>query len=264
MNRLQLLFINMLFLVFICKLSGQKVAYQLPVVHSIDEAQQQPAVFIAPNGKKYNIEFWTDPNERVIGKPNISKTTINCNDNHFSGTDRKLAKTSDVSSNSYHSFKQIKNFFTQYKLPSDDSMQHKVTRTSPRISIEKEGVILDHVFLYAFKRESDNDYHLIIGDDSTFLHATLLNTEISGLSIPDNSTLDSARSGFLKALGINDKSCMSSYVVFVNNPVPIHIDGAVFYDIDHLPGTVGPVNGNISLRPRTSWEIHPIAKFKLR
>ena len=151
-----------------------------------------------------------------------------------------------------------------HNLPTDAKMKLRVTRTSPRIAIENNGVIMANIYLFAFKRESDNDYHLIIGDGPTFSQATLLNMEISGIPNPDNPDLDNARTNFLNAFKINDKTCMSGYVVFANNPVPVHIEGPVFYDIDHTPGSIGPISGNIKLRPKTAWEIHPITKFGLR
>ena len=138
---------------------GQKKA--LPVIHSIDEAQERSALFSAPNGKTYRVDFWNDPDDILKGR---GIPVINCSDNHFTGIDRKAAKTSNVNQGTYKTFEKITDIFTQDRLPTDALMQHKVTRNSSRIAIEQNGVILDHLYLYAFKRGSDNDYHLIIGD----------------------------------------------------------------------------------------------------
>ena len=234
--------------------------YQQPTVNTIYDAKGKPAILHGLNGKEYGIDFWVDPNEPShLGNEAIA---ANCSDAYFAGVDRKAAKTSKVNNSLYHSFKKISDII--HLLPSDNAMATRVTRTSPRVTAEKKGFILDNVFLYAFKRESDNDYHLIIGDALSIKKATLLNMEISGLPTPDNANLDSARNAFLKAFKINDSTCMSSYVVFIGNPVPVHIEGSVFYDIDHKPGTIGPIKGIDTLRPRTSWEIHPITKFRLK
>ena len=233
---------------------------QVPTVNSIYDANGKPAMLNGPNGKLYKIDFWTDPSEPSA--EGNKALVANCNDNHFTGKDRKAAKTSRVTKALYRSFVKISDIIHQ--LPSDNAMATQVTKTSPRITIEKKGVILDNAYLYAFKRESDNDYHLIIGDNQDITKATLLNMEISGLPRPDNPDLDNSRIAFLSAFKINDKTCMSSYLVFVGNPVPIHVEGSVFYDIDHKPGTIGPVQGTLKLRPRTSWEVHPITNFSLR
>jgi len=236
--------------------------FQQPTVNSINEANGKPAVLNGPNGKMYKIDFWDDPGEKSLKLE--AANAGNCSDNHFSGADRKTAKTSPVSSGSFQSFTNFKDIFTTFGLPADAAMETKVNTSSPRTLIEKKGVILNNAFLYAFKREDDNDYHLIIGDNANVKQATLLNMEISGLPNPANTTLDNARNAFVKALKINDKTCMSSYVVFVDKPVPVHIEGPVFFDIDHKAGTIGPVKGTVKLRPATAWEIHPILKFSLR
>lgn len=235
--------------------------YQQPSVKSVYEANGRPAVLKIPNNKTYKIEFWTDPTPAVELEERV---TSNCSDNHFAGSMRKAAKTSTPPSSAYQPFTKISDIFSVYHLPGDDQMPSQVTRSSPRIAIEKKGVVLNNVYLYAFTRESDNDYHLIVGDAPTRTTATLMNMEISGLPTPDNSALDKARAAFVAGLNLNDQTCLSGYVVLMDNPIPIHIEGPVFYDIDHKPGTIGPVKGSVSLRPKTSWEIHPITKFALR
>jgi hypothetical protein len=232
---------------------------QQPIVRTIYEANGKPAVLTTPDGKSYKIDFWKDPNEKDAGL-----VATNCNDNHFTGKDRKAAKTTEVDPSKYVSCASLMEMKTKLKLPSDKTMIATLTKTSPRSAIEKNGVILDHVLLFAFKRESDNDYHLIIGDNADINKATLFNMEISGIPTPDNPDLDNARKAFLNAFNLNDKTCMSSYAIFINNPVPVHIEGSVFYDVDHKPGTIGPVNNGVSLRPATSWEIHPISSFSLK
>ena len=41
------------------------------------------------------------------------------------------------------------------------------------------------------------------------------------------------------------------------DPVPIYLEGSLFYDTEHRPGVVGPAFA----RPKTAWEIHPISKI---
>ena len=234
---------------------------QQPTVNSIYEANGKPALLKGPKNTTYKIDFWTDPS---AGAEPEAKVTRNCSDNHFGGVLRKAAKTSTISASAYQSFATIKDVFSGFQLPSDQAMKSQVNENSPRIAIEKKGVKLGNAYLYAFTRESDNDYHLIIGDAPTLGAATLMNMEISGLPSPDNTALDKVRSNFVSALKLNDQTCLSGYVVFTDKPIPVHIEGPVFYDIDHQPGTIGPVKGSVSLRPKTSWEVHPVTAFALR
>ena len=235
------------------------VSMAQPAVKSIYEANGQPANLTLPNGVSYKIDFGKDPSEKVT----VGLAAASCNDNHYTGKDRKDAKTNEVDHTKYASFASLKEMKKGLKLPSDTVMRSRLTRTSLRSATENKGAILDKVFLFAFKRESDNDYHLIIGDDADLKKATLFNMEISGLPTPDNQDLDNARKAFLDAFNLNDKTCMSSYAMFIDKPVPVHVEGAVFFDVDHKAGSVGPIKNGVSLRPKSAWEIHPISSFSL-
>jgi hypothetical protein len=51
----------------------------------------------------------------------------------------------------------------------------------------------------------------------------------------------------------------SSYRKY-NHPIPVIVEGSLFFDIDHVAGVVGPQG----MRPTTAWEIHPITKLVLQ
>ena len=104
------------------------------------------------------------------------------------------------------------------------------------------------------KRESDNDYHMIIGDQSA---SQFFNIEISGLppsSSPASSQLKAARKAVDQYFG--KPVCNSGYHVF-SPGIKIQVTGSTFFDIDHPAGAVGP-NG---FKPKTAWEIHPVTSI---
>jgi hypothetical protein len=95
---------------------------------------------------------------------------------------------------------------------------------------------------------------VIIGDKKNHKQATLLNVEVAGLANTDVASLQRIRD-FFEDNFVN--VCGSKYVVFVDNPIPVTVEGSLFYDIDHKPGQVGPA----ALRAKTSWELHPVTKL---
>jgi hypothetical protein len=43
-------------------------------------------------------------------------------------------------------------------------------------------------------------------------------------------------------------------------PIPVVVDGSLFFDVDHAAGVVGPAG----MRPQTAWEIHPVTRLALQ
>ena len=211
----------------------------------------KPAFYKAPNGKVYPVTFVSDPDE------SFSTQSAKCGEDLFSGKDRAKAKTSFAKGIPVKAFSSISQLINS--IPLDADMQSKVTRTSLRIAEEKVYVRLTkNVFIYAMKKEGDNDYHVIIGDNKIKSQATLLNVEISG--VPNNGDAASKKAiqevrDFFEENFV--QLCGSKYAVFATKPVPISIEGTIFFDIDHPAGQVGPTG----LRPKTAWEIHPISKI---
>jgi len=149
-------------------------------------------------------------------------------------------------------------------LPSKTAMvRHRPRITtdpgSGRVAEENRNVRL-RVFLYAASREADNDFHLIIGDDPNSERHVYITSEISGLP-PEESdsfaTLKSARDEYKSFFGDNVPNM--SYD-FYDPPIPIEIEGSLFFDMSHASGrSPGPP----SLHPDmpTIWEIHPVSKI---
>ena len=180
---------------------------------------------------------------------------ITCTSNNFSGVSRRLSKTSIASA-------LLKSMtFTSFiaSLPSDKSMManHNITTApnNPRVPQENNNIQLNGIFLFAIKRENDNDYHIIIGDKNK----KFFNVEISGLpphSAASFITLSKTRTAVETYFG--KPNCnVGGYNVFPQG-IKIQISGSTFYDIDHAPGTIGPQG----YMPATAWEIHPVTDIK--
>jgi hypothetical protein len=180
--------------------------------------------------------------------PNAGST---CTRN-FSGVARAAAKISFASaaSRNYVSFSTLRN-----SLALDNTMRNLgLGNSSPRVSQENKNVRLTNRYLYAIKRESDGDMHIIMGDASS---ANFFNCEASGYpstSAASYAAIKTVRDAIFNRFG-SDFCTRSSYMIFSPALSVNEIAGSMFYDIDHAPGTIGPTG----YRPNTSWEIHPMS-----
>jgi hypothetical protein len=238
------LFLNVVCSLFTCIASSQPV---IDTITTLQTNRTKPAVFKAPNGKFYKVTFKSDPSRPA------TKQSINCGEVVFAGKHRAAAKTSFVTGVATKSFNSISELIAS--LTPDSIIRPKLTRNSKRIADEQKNVRLEKsIFLYAMKNEDDNDYHLIIGDNIKLSKANLFNIEISGVPKSGNTTILKVRNFFKDNFG---QVCGPKYAVFKDDPIPIKVSGSVFYDVDHPAGQVGPVG----MRPKTSWEIHPVASI---
>ena len=182
---------------------------------------------------------------------------------NFKGTARRAAKIS-VADAPVEEFADLKDLIAT--LPSKTFMKNlkppiKTTAQSNRVREEKRNVRV-RAFLYAASRESDNDFHLIIGRDPNAGSEMYMNVEISGLP-PANSNafakLKAARNAYKKYWG--DRLPGTSYDFYTESPRPVVIDGSLFWDASHA---TGQKPGPQRLRDKipTIWEIHPITRIK--
>jgi hypothetical protein len=134
-----------------------------------------------------------------------------------------------------------------------------IDAASGRVDVEQRNVKVSG-FLYAASREADNDFHLIVGDDPNAASRQMMTMEVSGLPPAGNgvlATLTSARDSFKAFFG--PKLPAETYD-FYEPPIPIEIEGSVFWDASHANGNApGPPD----LRPYMPviWEVHPITKI---
>jgi len=187
---------------------------------------------------------------------------------NYSGTERKAAKLS-ISTAKTENFKDVRDLVTS--LVSDAKMiAHKpkipTTAASNRVKEEERNV---HVtaYMYAASRENDNDFHLIIGRDLKATPEMYMTMELSGLppsGSPSFTQLKAARDAFKKFFNAKagGKLPVLTYD-FYNPPVPVQIDGSLFFDMTHA---IGPHPGPPSLKSRMPviWEVHPITKIVLK
>ena len=180
---------------------------------------------------------------------------------HFLGTTRRAAKTSvaQAENETFSSVGALLNALLNKEEPAAQEvrLRAKLTPDSPRISEEKRNVTV-HSYLYAAKKEADNDFHLLLGDGSDTPQPRFITAEVSGLPNPSDSTdkpvLESARNQF-KAFFQQGFGLPGNRYVRFDPPIPLTVSGSVFFDIDHRPGQHR--TGNILTE--TVWEIHPVS-----
>ena len=184
----------------------------------------------------------------------------------FAGKSRKASKIS-IADATTEKFAEVRALIAT--LPSKKAMttDHKpkitTASTSKRAKEERRNVRVDG-WLYAASRENDNDFHVIIGtdpDDSG--KPVFLNVEISGLppsSAASFATLKAVRTAFKKFFGAHPAGVPGTSYDFYKPPVPVRIEGSLFFDVNHA---TGQKPGPQSLRKNipTIWEIHPITKI---
>jgi hypothetical protein len=177
----------------------------------------------------------------------------------FEGTSRKAAKLS-IASAPTKTFQDLKNLVAS--LPSHEDMKAlniKTTATSNRVAEEKRNVRLK-VFLYAASREDDNDFHLILGRNPNSSPELYMTMELSGLP-PANSAsspkLKAARDAYKAFFGENLPGLGYD---FYDPPIPVQIEGSLFWDASHSSGQ-RPGPKSLKSRMPVVWEVHPITKI---
>ena len=176
----------------------------------------------------------------------------------FVGTDRKAAKIS-IAAGSAEQI-PLADLVAELSAQEGAMLHHnpaiKKAASSGRVAEEKRNVTVEGWVHFA-KKETDNDYHVILGSTDDPSKGVLMNVEVSGLP-PHNSAafqrLSGARRAFEDAF-LDALESGSKYTQF--EPVQVRITGSVFFDIDHAAGKVGPDG----FRPRTAWEIHGVTKI---
>jgi len=182
----------------------------------------------------------------------MEKTGSSCSES-YSGSARAAAKTSFVSA-SYTTYSDVAAL--RSALPTDATMRSLgIGTSSARVTQENKNVTITTKYLYAITRESDEDYHLVMGTSSVSA-GNLLNCEVSGLPSSSQSSYSQikAQRAVIVAYFGTDFCGKSGYSIFSPGIKLTTLKGSIFYDIDHAPGSVGPAG----YKPSTSWEIHPV------
>ena len=122
-------------------------------------------------------------------------------------------------------------------------------------------------FMYAASREADNDFHLIIGRDPKAAPEVYMTVELSGLppgNSPSFTQLKAARDAFKQFFKANAGGTLPGLTYdFYHPPVPVQIDGSLFFDMTHATGS-RPGPPSLKSRMPVIWEVHPITKILLK
>jgi len=178
----------------------------------------------------------------------------------FKGTSRRIAKTT-IFNGAPESVGSVRELIPT--LADNDTMRGKhipKTPNSNRVAEEKRNVSVK-AYIYAFKKEADNDYHVIVGDEPGSPNPQYFNVEVSGIPIAgtdeNRDRLRAVRKTFEEGYGLGG-SWQGGYA-FLDTPTPVRITGSLFFDVDHEnPPFVGPG----TLKPGSAWEIHPISELE--
>ncbi len=183
----------------------------------------------------------------------------------FAGKDRKAAKLSKAQANT-EKFKDLKDLIASLA-PESKMIKHTpkiaTTPTSGRVKEEQRNVGVA-AFLYAASREADNDFHLIVGRNQKLAPEMYMTMEVSGLPPKNDAAFDftdlnSSRSAFNKFFGA--KVPGTTYD-FYDPPIPIKIEGSLFFDMTHATGS-RPGPSSLKSRMPTIWEVHPLTSIEL-
>ena len=183
----------------------------------------------------------------------------------FKGKSRKAAKLS-ISKSKLETFDDLKDLIESLA-PEEDMISHdppiKKDSKSGRVEEEERNIRLS-AFIYAASREEDNDFHLIIGRDPELTPEIYMTMELSGLppaSKASHKKLKAARNAFKKFYDENFDGILPGLTYdFPDPPIPVRIDGSLFFDITHAKG-IRPGPKSLKSRMPVIWEVHPITKM---
>ncbi len=182
---------------------------------------------------------------------------------NFQGTARKAAKLSKAQANT-EKFKDLKDLIGSLA-PESKMISHQPPITtdpaSNRVKEEQRNLSIA-AFLYAASREADNDFHLIVGRDHKLTPEMYMTMEVSGLppaNAPAYGDLNAARTAFKKFFGTKLPGLTYD---FYDPPIPVQIEGSLFFDMTHATGG-RPGPPSLKSRMPTIWEVHPVTSIKL-
>lgn len=190
-----------------------------------------------------------------------------CNTDSFEGSERAKVKTNKSKAPLEKNVDAETLFKALAKTEKKDCADRHTFQNATRKLAENRNVQLKTVYLYTFKRQADEDYHLIVGSTSKLSTAYFFNVEISGeppVGAYGRTEILQARADFEQYFDI-EEACARTYYTkdFRKNPIPISIMGSLFFDAHHCKAFQdgGPQKWtNIILQ--TAWEIHPITQIE--
>jgi hypothetical protein len=260
---------------------AQPIDFAQPGLPSLDSVYEAVPLTPVPGGTTYQVlrttEFDTYESSPVVsavaqllqqGRPSPTaladalRAAAPTGDN-FAGNDRKAAKLS-IGQQPTEQFLDVTALIASL-VPDAAMIKHVppigTSSTSKRVTEEQRNVrVLG--FLYAASRERDNDFHLIVGRDPATLPEMYMTIELSGLPGPTSAAfkrLKSSRDAFQSFFGAHVPGLAYD---FYHPPIPVVIEGSLFFDMTHA---VGQHPGPPSLKSRipTIREVHPVTAITL-
>jgi hypothetical protein len=214
---------------------------------------------VSPSGKTYTRAHIAKPDNHEPFKIPVVAPGAAPNVDSFNGSARMAAKLS-VAPGAPQSFSDLADVLSS--LPSDASMRAmNISKASDSGRLAQEqGSVTVTAFLYASSKESDNDFHCIVGRDPS-KPAKFMNVEVSALP-PSSSeffaALRAARNQFKTFFTSNGDALPGPGYDKFTPPIAIKVTGSLFFDVDHVPPAVGPTG----MKPKTAWEIHPVTDIQ--
>ena len=183
----------------------------------------------------------------------------------FQGTDRKAAKLS-IAQAKVELFTDVKALIASLAPETAMTSHTPKIRTGPnvgRVKEEKRNVRVKAV-IYAASRESDNDFHLIVGRDPRKTPDMYITMELSGLppaSAQSFDQLKAARDSFKQFFKDKLANNLPGLTYdFYDPPLAVEIEGSLFFDVTHATGS-RPGPKSLKSRMPVVWEVHPITKI---
>jgi len=220
------------------------------------------ASFQSPSGKTYARTRIApaDNDEPVEMEPHaLTAAARAAGADNYSGTARKAAKLS-IASGDPQNYADLAAILDSL-IPDAQMRAMNISKeaNSGRLP-QEQGAVIVKAYLYAASKESDNDFHCIVGSDPG-QPTRFMNVEVSALppsSWPSFATLTAARNEFKAFFTSSGDALPTSGYEKYDPPIPIQVTGSLFFDVDHVPPAVGPTG----MKPQTAWEIHPVSDIQ--
>jgi len=211
-------------------------------------------LIIIDDDTRESLEKWRGEVGPGLPSPVQTEPDTEVDKDNFRATYRRGARTSvaDGPLVSYEDMDELLN-----NLPKDEVMQRHdppIGNSSGRVTEENQNVSVKVCFLYAFKVEASNDFHLILGSNESGQDTRFLSAFISGLPSGGQfrDQLQVPRTQFRKVFGEPPKGYRR-----LDPPIRVRVTGSLYYAASHRPGVVGPAG----LAPETAWRIQPITEI---
>jgi hypothetical protein len=170
----------------------------------------------------------------------------------YIGKERREAKLS-IASGPMENFSDLKSLLAS--LPTDSVASAQIPK-SGRSDDEKRNVRVQ-AFIYAGKWQVSNDISLVIGPKPGTEPMSYMSAMVSGLPPKDSKFFGQIKSVRNAVRAFFGDVLPGKMYDRYDPPIPVEIEGSLFFNNAHPLGSVGPSG----FKSGTRWEIHPITKI---